>query len=69
MSAALRTRISHEGQPYVDEAVMVHAKPLSIIEASVGSALDPNFRPKPPITVRHDRVYLRWVKPVESQTK
>lgn len=55
-------RIEHEGQPFVDEPIRVHARQRSILERSVGQIFGSNDEP-PSITVGHNRVKLRWMKP------
>lgn len=58
----MTTAITHDGQRYFDDPVF--AKPLAnIMERSVSAALDKNYRPKPPIVLRHERVALRWMRP------
>ena len=56
-------KITHEGQRYVDEPIVVYPKRRSIIEASIAAAFNPRERLRSPITVSHERVKLRWMKP------
>ena len=65
----LKTTITKDGQRYVDEPVLVQPKreARSRLSHAVQAALDPQGqyaeRPRAPITVGHERVLLRWMKP------
>jgi len=69
MTNQLKTTIERDGQRYVDEPILVRPKPeqRSRIQNAVQAALDPQGffaeRPRAPITVGHERVLLRWMKP------
>lgn len=53
----LVTEIKGEGQPYVDEPVYEYPKKIAL---AVAVAFE---RWIPSLLVRHDRIYLRWMKP------
>jgi hypothetical protein len=57
-----KPHIEKDGQAYFDEPVRVYPKARGAIDLSVEAAFKPR-RPREPITVRHDRVRLRWMKP------
>lgn len=58
----LKTTITKDGQRYVDEAIVVRPRSPSALEHSVAAAFgEPQART--PITVGHERVLLRWMKP------
>lgn len=65
----LKTTITHDGQRYVDEPIVVHPKsePGAWLRAAVQAALDPKGffaeRPREPIVIGHERVQLRWMTP------
>ena len=62
----LRPTIEKDGQKYVDEPVYVMPKTdgrdrvREAVEEAFGG---PGFQMRKPIVVRHDRVYLSWMKP------
>lgn len=65
MNDNLVTSILYEGQPFLDEPVRIYPKVKPTIQASVEAAFNPNgyLQNFKPITVRHERVKLRWMKP------
>ena len=54
--------IEREGQQYVDEPVKVRPQQRSAIELSVAAAFGNKGGPQT-ITIGHQRVRLRWMKP------
>ena len=51
-----------DGQPFMDEPIMVYAKRVSIITQAVHSIYGHGRLPQA-ITIGHNRVKLRWMKP------
>ena len=63
----LRTAITHEGQPYVDEPVYVSPKPVSQLAFSVSAAFN-DGQPsadlnKKRLLVGYQMTRLKWMKP------
>ena len=58
----LKTTITNDGQQYVDDPIVVRQKTPSTIEWSVAAAFG-QPRVHLPITIGHERVQLRWMKP------
>ena len=63
----VREQVILEGQPYVDDPIVVKPKPgtaPNLLERSVAEALGSEVRKAPvPVTVGHERVKLRWMVP------
>lgn len=58
----IKTVIEHDGQPYVDDPIYAHPKPVSAMEGSIGAAFN-NLRKQKAIVTGYERVKLRWLKP------
>lgn len=63
----LRTKVTKDGQRFVDEPIQIQPK-ASAMPSQIGVAVAKAFgeeRPKlpEPVTVGHERVELRWIKP------
>lgn len=58
MNDSLVTTITREGQPFVDDPIVIHQSPIA---QAVAHAFDQTL--PPPITVGYERVRLRWVNP------
>lgn len=57
----LKPVIKCAGQRYVDDPVVVKPKPIDPLERALAQAFQ---RPlAEPLTVGHERVFLRWMKP------
>lgn len=61
----VKESIEHEGQEFVDDPIKVFPK-LDPVRVAVACAMNPAYRPPMPITVRHERTRLRWMKPVRG---
>lgn len=61
----LKTAITKEGQKYVDDRVIVAPREMTMnVAAALQAHLPQQQRRLPaPITVRHDRVRLNWIRP------
>lgn len=57
----LQTTIDRDGQSYVDDPVYAFPKMPTPVESAVAAAFEREM-PRP-ITVGHERVRLRWMKP------
>lgn len=68
----LQTRVTHVGQRFLDEPVLVYPKKErpSRIGAAVQAAFDPEGRLLPPIkkpiVIGHERVRLNWLTSVQK---
>ena len=60
MRQPLKTDVERHGQAYVDEPILVHPK-ITPLGAEVMKAF--GRAPPKPVTIGHDRVRLRWMKP------
>lgn len=58
--------IQREGQEFVDDPIRVFPK-IDPMQVAVAFAFNPAYRPPMPVTVRHERAKLRWMKPVRDE--
>ena len=59
-----RPHVLREGQPFVDDPVLVHPKPVNVpMLAAVAEAFGVKPEIREPIVVNTERVRLRWMKP------
>ena len=69
MKGKLMPEITHAGQQYVDDPVMVRPKRQSVLSASVGKALDPDAKGLTPVIVGYTRTRLKWIKPKPTEER
>ena len=58
--STLKTTITKDGQRYLDEPILVQPKRQDPLERAIAEAYG-KLVVRPPITVGHERVRLRWM--------